>query len=75
MSNVIAFPVNHPGDDAMLGEIDIALAQERMEDARDEIQRNLAKLLAIQNELGKAGMSSVGQSETANTLLAEYGRA
>ncbi|MFW8641930.1 hypothetical protein ACOJBO_00310 [Rhizobium beringeri] len=37
MSNIIAFPVIHPGDVSKLGEIDM-LAQESMEGVRDQIQ-------------------------------------
>ncbi|MFF0952257.1 hypothetical protein ACFYE9_32980 [Rhizobium leguminosarum] len=60
MSNVIAFPVNDACKVSMLGELDIKLAQERMEDARDKIQDALAKLIALQDDLAaNARMASV----------------
>lgn len=62
MSNIIAFPINHPGG-LKLGDID-PLAQERMEDVRDQIQDIFAKLMAIQDELTRETMTSGGLSET-----------
>ncbi|OWK24617.1 hypothetical protein AJ87_19675 [Rhizobium yanglingense] len=66
MSNIIAFPINHPGDVAKLGEFN-TLAQARMEDVRDQIQDIAKWLIAIQDELAKVTMNSAGLSETANT--------
>jgi len=58
MSNIIAFPVNHPGNVAKLGEIDSNLAQERMADVRDRIQDISTWLIAIQGELAKVAANT-----------------
>ncbi|MDV4179264.1 hypothetical protein R1521_12210 [Rhizobium brockwellii] len=68
MSNVIAFPITHPGDVVKPGEIDL-LAQERMEAAREQIQAVSNSLIAILDRLAKVTTNSAGLLETANSNI------
>lgn len=68
MSNIIAFPANHPDEVATMGEIASNL-EERLEDVRDRIEDISNWLIAIHDELAKEMRTSVGLPETANTNL------
>ncbi|MEK1929883.1 MAG: hypothetical protein AAAC47_08860 [Pararhizobium sp.] len=65
MSNIIAFPITHPGDVATLA-IGINL-EEGLEDVCDRIEDISNWLIAIHDELAKAIRTSVSLPETAST--------
>ncbi|MDF0661669.1 MULTISPECIES: hypothetical protein [unclassified Rhizobium] len=69
MNNIIAFPIAHNVPATAPNEPDITLAQDKMKDARDQIQDVLARLIAIYNDLERAMIPSIGPSETTNSSL------
>ncbi|PDT03252.1 hypothetical protein CO666_16935 [Rhizobium chutanense] len=71
MSNIITFPIGDTLPAPEPDESDLALAQEKMKDVRNQIQNVFATLIAFHDELAKRMITSASLSEPANTNIPE----